>query len=204
MSQAASQESKQCACCGRNFFKRGRDSSEQWNARLYCSISCRNKSTSPIPIHLRFWEKVERKSDGECWEWAGSKDGKGYGTISLHRDQAPQKAHRISWEIHFGKIPEGGVICHLCDNPGCVNPSHLLAADQKENMLQASERGRLNPISLKNLNHEKKLSPSQIREIKQLKFVAQNGRGDGVMVKDVASKYGVSRDLITAIKQGRY
>lgn len=149
--EAEAQDSKWCECCGREFYKRPRDSVNQWRERLYCSISCRNKSTEPTPIHLRFWGFVEKKDKNECWLWSGAQDGRGYGTISIGSGKPPLKAHRISWEIHNGPLGCEAVICHRCDTPLCVNPNHLVRADQKENMRQASSRGRLNPKSLLNL-----------------------------------------------------
>lgn len=144
-------ESKCCECCGREFFKRARDSMRQWDHRQYCSISCRNKSTACTPVHLRFWQFVRRGETSDCWIWTGSKDSHGYGRISSGFGMPPFKAHRISWEMHNGCIPGGNVVCHTCDNPSCVNPNHLVAGSQKENMQQASSRGRLNPKSIMNL-----------------------------------------------------
>ena len=68
----------------------------------------------------RFWAKV-RKSEG-CWEWVAARDKKGYG-----RDRS-RLAHRVSYEMTHGPIPEGLVIDHLCWNHACVNPQHLRLA----------------------------------------------------------------------------
>ncbi len=142
---------KYCECCGREFFKRPSDSYDKWESRLYCSISCVNKSRPPTPIHIRFWVYVDKTDDNECWLWTGSKDALGYGRISRGADKSPQKAHRLSWEIHNGELSSDLVIRHKCDNPSCVNPFHLLPGTQKENMQDASDRNRLNPVSLLNL-----------------------------------------------------
>ena len=61
------------------------------------------------------------------------------------------KAHRVSYEMANGPIPDGLIIRHKCDNPNCVNPKHLESGTQKDNMLDASFRGRINPKSLLNL-----------------------------------------------------
>ncbi|HCA7769786.1 TPA: HNH endonuclease [Pseudomonas aeruginosa] len=140
-----------CDNCGADFYRHPKDSSSQWAERRYCSVSCRNKATDFVPIHLRFWSHVIRASDGSCWEWSGAKDGKGYGTINSGCGKSPQKAHRISYEMAHGPIPDGLVVRHKCDNPGCVNPSHLEVGTQKDNSADMVDRGRHNPISLLNL-----------------------------------------------------
>lgn len=150
------QETKECACCGRIFYKRKSDSITQWRNRKFCSISCLNKSRDFIPIHLRFWKFVKRLSNESCWEWLGATDGHGYGAITNTATSSPIKAHRLSYEIHYGEIPEGKVICHHCDNPICVNPHHLFAGSPKDNMQDCSAKGRINPKSIKNLVPGKK------------------------------------------------
>ena len=69
---------------------------------------------------VRFWGNVRKENAGECWEWLAGKSGAGYGVIRDGRKVLG--AHRVSYEFAFGKIPEGLIVCHHCDNPGCVNP----------------------------------------------------------------------------------
>lgn len=145
------QESKCCDACGRQLFRRPRDSNSQWESRKYCSIGCSNRSSIPTPLHIRFWENVIKGAPGECWKWIGTTNQHGYGQLTMPYGQSPMKAHRLSWEIHNGPIPHGMGVLHKCDNPNCTNPEHLVPGDQKENSRQASERGRLNPKSLHNL-----------------------------------------------------
>lgn len=85
-----------------------------------------------------FWVKV-KKSDG-CWNWAASLSKAGYGMFRI--DRVTHYAHRISYELSFGEIPDGMVICHRCDNRRCLNPEHLFVATQKENMLDKMQKGR--------------------------------------------------------------
>ena len=73
-----------------------------------------------------FWMKV-KKTD-YCWEWIGSKNKDGYGTLHDAR------AHQISYEMFYGKLPDGLEIMHTCNNPSCVNPGHLVAGTHQENM----------------------------------------------------------------------
>ncbi len=72
---------------------------------------------------LSFWAKVERSLDGGCWEWRGSRDVTGYGIVRL--DGRLQKAHRVAWLLMNGDRP-GLRLRHVCRNPSCVRPDHLV------------------------------------------------------------------------------
>ena len=91
-----------------------------------------------------FWSKVDKRSDDECWEWLGPranpKSGapSGYGRIYIRRKI--NQAHRVSYELVNGPIPEGLVLDHLCRNPCCVNPAHLEPVSQQENVLRGEGR----------------------------------------------------------------
>lgn len=194
--------SKKCAACGKEFYKRDRDSKSQWAGRMYCSISCNNRSREKTPLHLRFWAYVETLGAEKCWEWKGSKS-RGYGILQFGNGISPYKAHRLSYEMFNGPIPDGMLVRHKCDNPSCVNPHHLETGTAKDNAMDASRRGRLNKKSLLNLNHKKVLGDSEVLEIKKIEFACKNGRG-GITVREIANKYGVCEDVIRAVKYNRY
>ena len=80
----------------------------------------------------KFWRKVEIDDPHLCWEWLGCKLWNGYGRITRKYKQI--LAHRYAYEKVRGAIPAGSVIDHLCRNRGCVNPFHLEAVSQKENV----------------------------------------------------------------------
>lgn len=90
------------------------------------------------PVSVRFWRFVQ-KSDG-CWLWLGTKSADGYGSIR-HAGKM-RKAHRVAYELMRGVIPDGGQICHHCDNPACVNPDHLFVGTNRDNMIDRQRKGR--------------------------------------------------------------
>ena len=140
---------KICEACGRTFSKRTRDSARQWDEKSFCSLPCANITKKSPPPHLYFWERVEKLGDDDCWIWGGVKDQHGYGRVHFMTNKI--KAHRVSYEMRFGPIPDGNIIRHKCDNPSCVNPNHLEPGTQKDNAVDMSKRGRLNPKSILNL-----------------------------------------------------
>lgn len=94
-------------------------------------------------LEERFWIKVEKTDN--CWNWIGYKNPKGYGSIKI--DGKKIRAHRLSYIIHFGKIPDGKIVMHACDNRRCVRPDHILAGTVQENNIDMMRKGRWKRIS---------------------------------------------------------
>lgn len=91
-------------------------------------------------IAPRFWSKTEVTWPSKCWNWRGPKYHFGHGVFAFRRK--PARAHRISWIIANGEIPEGQLVLHKCDNPACVNPNHLYLGSSKDNNRDMVNRGR--------------------------------------------------------------
>lgn len=145
----------------------------------------------------RFFAKVVKTVN--CWLWQASKDGKGYGQFRVFgRGASPAKAHRVSYMIENGEVPDGKEVCHRCDNPSCVNPDHLFLGTHYENMqdMKAKRRGCV-PSKGKpgELNNAAKLNAMQVHVIRQLRGTASQTQ--------LAKLCGVDRSCISLIQRNK-
>jgi hypothetical protein len=96
------------------------------------------KQLHGLSMTERFWAYVQKTAS--CWVWTGTQSDNGYGRIWGKGRHI--KAHRFSWELHNGPIPEGMHVCHKCDTPACVNPEHLFLGTASDNMRDMVAKGR--------------------------------------------------------------
>lgn len=150
-----------------------------------------------MTLEARFWQKVV-KTDG-CWEWTPKPLSHGYGGIGAGgRHGETLLAHRVSWEIHYGPIPDGLIVLHRCDNKICVRPDHLATGTHADNARDKVEKGRhRNGTSWRKGADvpTAKLTEDQVRDIKR-RIHSERGI-------DLAAEYGVSKVCISMIKTGR-
>jgi hypothetical protein len=132
----------------------------------------------------RFWKKVERRGDDDCWLWRACIDTEGYGRFAMGR--YPVKAHRISWQVHFGDIGEMMVL-HRCDVRSCVNPRHLFLGIHSDNMRDMTDKGRKVGKS-----GTPKLSLEKARDIRRL-------RAEGMLMKELAARFGIDKSTVVRI-----
>lgn len=168
------------------------------------------------PVYrARFWAKVDKAGPipahlpelGPCWIWTASRTHKNYGNFGTGGSGRIAPAHRVSWFLEHGDLPDDRFVCHRCDNPSCVRPTHLFLGTHIENMADrtAKRRGRrpnLKPSykkpkpPLKGLprgenNHAARLTADLVV---QLRLDSQAG----MTVSNLSRKYGLARSTLRA------
>lgn len=141
----------------------------------------------------QFWAKVS-KTDS-CWLWTGWHDRQGYGRLRTPWSMRPPYnigAHRMSWELHHGKIREGLYVLHRCDNPACVNPAHLFLGTARENTQDALAKGRMRANTRPLRGSASKTSKLTEQDVVAIRASSLSGRA-------LARQYGVNPKTILGI-----
>jgi len=139
----------------------------------------------------RFNLKWKIDSSG-CWLWTAAKLPKGYGQMKLPKTRRQEYAHRLSYIIHYGEIPDGKHVCHRCDNPSCVNPDHLFLGSAQDNLDDMKSKGR---HLYGEKNTQSVLTDDAVRKIKQL-------ISDGLSQGKIAAMFNVHQVTISKIHRG--
>jgi hypothetical protein len=179
-----------CEVCARAYSGTG---------KRYCSRACfhasrvrRGRSLTQEIVDVRFWSRVDRS--GDCWTWQGRRLRDGYGALTLHGQH--WLAHRFSWQLHYGPIPDGQWVLHHCDVPPCLRPEHLFLGTQPENVRDMDAKGRRRSARGE-LSPAAKLTRVQVRDIR-----CRYAEG-WISSRALAAQYGVSAVQIRHIASGR-
>jgi hypothetical protein len=136
----------------------------------------------------------------DCWYWAGTIDDTGYGVVRNRRTHLGEiKAHRFSFRLFNGDIPDGLKVCHRCDIRNCVNPEHLFLGTQAENVRDMIDKGR-KPVGVTpkgEAHHFSILTEESVKEIRRLR--SEVGRS----YQSIANQFGVSMTTAHAVVNGR-
>lgn len=164
-----------------------------------------------VPIEYRFWQKVDMDgpipshfpSLGKCWIWTANSSTRGYGVINKDGDNC--RAHRVSWEISNGPIPDGLCVLHSCDNPPCVRPSHLFLGTVQDNSLDMVSKGRA--VTWEKIKHRRTYSgqdhPRALLDNVQVVEIRNTYAAGGTSYSRLAKEYGVHKETIRAIIKRR-
>jgi hypothetical protein len=158
-------------------------------------IESTNQRIGQRTIAERLRGKIFIDPQSNCWNWTGSKDSHGYGQINIRG--LTRLCHRISYEIHIGKIKDQLHVLHKCDNRACVNPDHLFLGTNSDNVADKIAKGRQprrpNIANRGSSNGWAKLSEKDVVSI----------QSSCDLQKNLAIRYGVSVAQISRIKSGK-
>ena len=142
----------------------------------FCSAKCRDLAKTGVTfkhksLEQRFWPKVDKSNPDGCWLWTGATNRQGYGHLGPTTD-APFTvlAHRLSYIMHQGPIPDGMFGCHRCDNKLCVRPDHIFLGTPKDNTQDMVRKGRQRFIANLPLSTPR-LTRQEISDIKILSLI---------------------------------
>lgn len=142
----------------------------------------------------RFWSKVDKGGDDECWPWRGTFGTSGYGSYKS-LGGSMRAASREVYEMTHGPLSSEMVVCHSCDNRSCVNPKHLWAGTVKQNNHDRDAKGR--QVGPKGETHPKaRLTADQVREIRAMRAANRS-------YAEIRVKFPVTSSMIWQITTGR-
>lgn len=202
---------KDCICevCEKSY--KFRASKNRPNSR-FCSNVCKNQRVGTWvkgnPLGFKWAtateeEKLKRMEDSfermvirqkGCWGWKGiTHHSRGYGRLNFKSKNTTIAAHRASWMIYRGSIPDGLHVLHKCDNPSCTNPDHLFIGTNFENVRDMVYKNRQAKGSYAGTS---KLNEEQVLEIK-------SQLSGGIDKKTIAAEFGVTKECVYHIQIGK-
>jgi hypothetical protein len=136
------------------------------------------------PIDELFWRYVKKGSPDECWEWTGTFHKDGYGSFKA-KGRKHSLASKVAYELTYGTVPPKSVVRHICHNPPCCNPRHLVVGTQKENMMDRLDlyKGKYHPSAF---------DPDIIRTMRALYQT-------GISQTEIGRMYGISHKQVHKI-----
>ncbi len=178
----------------------GRHRSYERTPEMRAAQSARQRGVGRTPVAERFWKKVAKRGPNDCWLWTGAIELSGYGKLYAGRSDRGISlfvgAHRLSWEIANGRsVPDGLHVLHSCDIPLCVNPAHLRAGSNTDNVGDRSQRRRGKEHRQRGeANDNAKLTEVQVREI-----IAELRRLPRRSQAAIAADFGIKQPQVSRI-----
>lgn len=159
-------------------------------------------------VATKFWARVERGTPTECWRWTARRNANGYGTLKVNGRQ--WLAHRVAWALTVGTDPGPLLVCHHCDNPGCVNPAHLFVGTASDNAQDMVRKGRahlqkhpeLSPYTLYPGSRPKGERNGRARVTEAVVTEIRAMRAGGMSQAAIGRKVGLSQQQISHIVRG--
>lgn len=150
-----------------------------------------NLTIGKCVVLSEFWKRYVATESG-CWEWTAGRYRRGYGVVGKHG-----YAHRVAWELTHGvTLRTDEEVCHRCDNPPCINPSHLFLGTHEDNLRDARKKGHTVVGGVKLEGHRGlRLGPEDVRAIRVR-------LASGELPSRIVPDYGVSLTTICRIRQG--
>lgn len=178
-----------CEGCGIVFRRNPHHSWDIFAKKRFCSISCSHRlRLRPTPAE-QYEKFCGKRNADQCWEWTGTV-GQRYGYGQIRIGNVLWAAHRLSYTVHFGEVPEGLFVLHRCDNRKCTNPSHLFLGTLQDNVADMVAKGR-------NCRGERS-AQAVLTEDEARQIMAASGT-----YTEIGRDFGVSRVTVSKIKHGR-
>ena len=156
--------------------------------RCVTCVPFRIRGPNSLTAEDRFWAKVV-KTDG-CWGWTGA-TRRGYGAC-INNSGRMDGAHRFSWRLHFGTIPDDINVLHKCDNPPCTRPDHLFLGTDMDNTIDKIQKQRQ---ACRESHGNAVLDEFKVREIRRLS-------NEGTPCTEIARRLVVPRTTVSNVLNG--